>query len=362
MLPRAIRIVTLAAVGAAACIFTVAAAHADDVIPSLRPSEAITLPGVRGRIDHMDIDTARRRLFVAATARDMIEVIDLRHSFVIQPIRGPREPFGVAYMAGPNLLGVTEGAGAGIQFYDTSGPRLTTVERLRLDDDPDNLRFDPKARLLYVGQGSGDTASLAVVDPVTVQVVRRIGLAGHPESLALESKGDRIFVNVPAAKNITVIDRNAAKVIAAWPVEDAEGNYPMALDEANHRLLIACRKPSMLIVFDTDSGQRVAKVPCVGDADDLYIDPKLHRVYVIGSGPVPGEFHRDEDGPIVGAVSVFDQKPDDQYTLRDTIHTAPGARTGLYDPETQSLYVAAPSDLKHPARVLVYVVPETTSK
>ena len=54
----------------------------------------------------------------------------------------------------------------------------------------------------------------------------------------------RILVNVPTAEHIAVVDRNALTILATWPVSDARSNYPMALDEANHRVFIGCRKPA----------------------------------------------------------------------------------------------------------------------
>jgi len=38
-------------------------------------------------------------------------------------------------------------------------------------------------------------------------------------------------------------------------VTGAKANFPMALDEAKHRLFIGCRRPAKVLVYDTTSGK-----------------------------------------------------------------------------------------------------------
>src|SRR5439155_21804030 len=143
----------------------------------------------------------------------------------------------------------------------------------------DNLRYDPSAKLLYVGYGKG---ALAVVDPDHAKKIADIPLDGHPESFQLEQSGQRIFVNVPSAKQVAVVDREKKTVIAKWIINDAQANFPMALDESNHRLFIGCRRPAKLLVLDTDSGKTIASPECCGDADDVYYDAASKRIYLTG--------------------------------------------------------------------------------
>src|SRR5258706_13008641 len=44
---------------------------------ALRLVQTIPLPGVRGRLDHMGVDLEKKRLFVAASDNDTLEVVDL---------------------------------------------------------------------------------------------------------------------------------------------------------------------------------------------------------------------------------------------------------------------------------------------
>lgn len=130
---------------------------------------------------------------------------------------------------------------------------------------------------VYVGYGEG---ALAVIDPDKLETVASIKLKAHPESFQLEQNGLRIFVNVPDAKQIAVVDREKRRVVATWPMEKFQANFPMALDEANHRLFIGCRKPARLAVVDTTTGKITTDLAINGDADDLFWDAARKRVYV----------------------------------------------------------------------------------
>jgi len=98
-----------------------------------------------------------------------------------------------------------------------------------------------------------------VIDPEKAAKVAEINLDAHPESFQLEKSGNRIFVNVPGANEIEVVDRKKRQVLAKWPVTDAKSNFPMALDEAHHRLFVGCRKPAKVLAFDTETGKVVAQ-------------------------------------------------------------------------------------------------------
>jgi len=203
-------------------------------------------------------------------------------------------------------------------------------------DDADNVRYDPQAKMLYVGYGNG---ALALIDPEKVTKVGDIKLDGHPESFRLETNGNRIFVNVPQSGEIEVIDRSKRDVVTKWPLAGAQSNFPMALDEEHHRLFVGCRKPAKMLVLDTQAGRTVAEVECVGDTDDLFYDAVHKKVYVSGGA---------------GAITVIAQVDPDHYRVLETIKTAAGARTSFFSPETSRLYLAVPHRGSQRAEVRVY--------
>jgi DNA-binding beta-propeller fold protein YncE len=304
---------------------------------ALRRVHTIPLYGVEGRIDHLAVDLADGRLFVAALENNTLEVVDLTTGKRVDQVRGLLEPQGVAYVPGTHRLIVSEGGAGFADIYDARS--LELVDRVELGSDPDNVRYDPATDRAYVGYGVGAASALGVIDLKTGTKVSDIKLSGHPESFQLEKNGERIFVNVPDSGEVAVVDRNKGSVVATWPIKGASENFPMALDEADHRLFVGTWSPPKLLVLDTETGKTVANLGSVGDADDIFYDAKAKRIYVSGGD---------------GAIRVFAQKDANHYESLGEVSTAEGARTSLFVPESRRLYVAVPDYGGQQAAIRVY--------
>ncbi len=302
-------------------------------LASLTLLRTLPLQGVEGRIDHLSLDANGSRLFVAALGNNTVEVLDPVSGERVGIITGPLEPQGVVVVPNSSALVVASGADGMCRVYDRSLNLTGTLSGL---NDADNVRYDAEGRCVWVGYGDG---ALAAIDVSGATISRQIELDGHPESFQLEKEGNRIFVNVPSAQGIVVVDRGSWKVTARWPVKEAKANFPMALDEEHHRLFVGCRRPAELLVIDTESGNVVAETVCSGDADDIFYDAVRKRIYVSG-----GE----------GSVTVIEQADADKYHVIDRIPTGTGARTSLFDPASACLYVAVPQRGEQRAHVLVY--------
>jgi DNA-binding beta-propeller fold protein YncE len=306
----------------------------------LREVQSIPLPGVAKRIDHLAVDVAGQRLFVAALGNGSLEVIDLKAGKRIRSVPGLKEPQGVAYLPDLNRVVVANAGGTVVAFDAGSFERVAVLDNLA---DADNLRIDGATNQLYVGYGDG---ALGAIDPKTMKRAGDIKLPGHPESFRLEIPRPRIYVNIPDVKAIVVVDRKQREIVSTVPLPAFLANYPMWLDEAHHRLFVGARKPARLVVLDTESGHPVADVACVGDTDDLFYDSERARVYVIG-----GE----------GFVDVFDAKDSGRYQRQARIPVASGARTGLWVPELRRLFVAAPKRDGREAAIHVLEAPPATA-
>ena len=303
----------------------------------LRLERTIPLPGVKGRIDHLSFDADNQRLFVAALGNNTVEVIDLKSGKVIHTISGLAEPQGVLYEPERKRLWIANGADGKVRIFDarTFQP-LRTIE---LGDDADNIRRDAATRRIDVGYGSG---GIAVFDP-DANKVGDTKVNAHPESFQIEKNGPRLFVNLPGTRKVAVIDRSKSAVVTSWSTDDAQSNFPMALDEADGRLFIVCRKPAVLLVLDTRSGAVVAKLPTVGDSDDVFYDQQRKRIYVSG-----GE----------GAIAEYQQKGADRYNEIAHLETVKGARTSLFVPELSRLFLAVRQVGEDAAAIRVYEVTE----
>ncbi len=299
----------------------------------LRLINTIALPDVKGRIDHMALDQATNRLFVAALGNDAVEVIDLGSGKSIHSIRRLKEPQGVLAIPEQHLLFIASGGDGTLKVFNEES--LAPVKTVQFSADADNIRYDRQEGHLYVGYGEG---AIGIVDAKNLEPVGDIPLPGHPESFQLEKRGGRMFVNVPSAGKIVVVDRAKKSTIAEWLVPGSCSNFPMALDEEGKRLLVGCRHPAKIIVYDTATGKQVSEFAIAGDADDIYTDSVRKRIYVSCGA---------------GVLQIFEQTSG-TYAPVGNIQTGPGARTSFFGPEQSRLYVALPRSGNKSAEIRVF--------
>ncbi len=292
----------------------------------------IPLGQVSGRIDHLGIDVKRQRLFVAELGNNSLGVVDLAAGKVLRTVTGLSEPQGVAYVPFADSVFVAN-AGDG-SVHVLRGDDLAPIGRIELGEDADNVRVDTQRNRVLVGYGNG---ALAVIDPATRTKAADIRLKGHPESFQIDETGTKVFVNVPDARAIEVVDL-ASQASRSLPTQDAGSNFPMAIDRDAHRVLVVFRSPPTLMALSSEDGRVVAKIETCGDADDVFVDPKRHRVYVSC-----GE----------GVVDVLEQREAD-YRRVARVPTVSGARTSLFAPELDRLFVAVRARSNEPAAIWVF--------
>lgn len=279
----------------------------------------IPLGAVRGRIDHMAVDADRQLLFIAELGNDSVGIVDLKAGTVARRLSGLSEPQGVGWHGPTGTLYVANAGDGSVRLFQA--PDFHAIGQIALGDDADNVRLDARRDRIVVGYGKG---ALAVIDPAHRRKVGEMPLKGHPESFQLDEQAGRIFVNVPDARQIAVVDVEAQQQTGSLDLAGARSNFPMALDADAHRVIAIARSPAKLLAFATGDGKPITSTETCGDADDVFVDKVHKRLYV-----VCGE----------GAVDVFN-RTDNGYARVARIPTAAGARTGLFLPATGRLYVA----------------------
>ena len=292
----------------------------------------VHLGDISGRIDHLAIDVKRQRLFVAELGNNSIAVVDLAGGKLLRTLTGFSEPQGVGYEPGSDTLYVANAGDGSVQMF--AGADFAPLGRIELGEDADNVRIDMARKNVLIGYGKG---AIAVIDPVTRTKGADFRLSGHPESFQIDGTGTQLFINVPDAREITIIDlpKAAARSVAAGSLN---GNFPMAVDSEGKRILTVFRDPPTLMALTSPEGQVIAKVETCGDADDVFADAKRHRVYLTCGA---------------GMVDVFEPRGD-SYPRLARIPTVPGARTGLFVPELDRLYVAVRAASGEPAAIWVF--------
>jgi DNA-binding beta-propeller fold protein YncE len=317
---------------------------AQDKAP-LRLTQTIDVPGAR-HWDHFGVDLKGNRLFLTSEEEPAVEVFDLKTYKHLQSLTDFKEPHNAMPFPELKKIFVVDGGASEVKVLDYDSYKLIGHIPLTIDADP--FVYDPASKLMYVVNGGraakNPTCLISIVDTATGKKVADLKLeTNRLESMAIEKSGPRLFVNMTGINSIGVVDREKRAVVATWPVTAGRDNVPLQYDESTHRLFLATRKPSMLVVVNADNGKEVASLDVADYVDDLAFDAAHHRLYLPGGG---GD----------GAVTVVQQLGADDYKVVATISTKPGAKTARLVPELTKYFVAVPAKDKQQAQILVFDV------
>lgn len=282
-----------------------------------------SMPAAASRLGALALDGERFRLFVAVPLEDAVWVLDTSEGRWLRRVQVPR-PQVLWYEARPGLLYVgTDAAGGQIKILDVQTRRtLKTIGHLPA---PVQILRDPPTFRLYAAYGEG---ALAVIHADTGVHTLSIILPGRPGQFALERVGHRIFVNLPRSNAVAIVDRLSREMTELWTLTGARENFAMALDEERARLFLGCAAPGLVLVWDTNTGREVTRLPVTGAVRWLFVDPGRTRLL---AGSDRGECHTWQYGP------------GDRYEPTGTFQFGTGPASAWYDLSKGHLYVAVPS-------------------
>ncbi len=312
--------------------------------PPLTLAATTKLPGYTGDFDHFAVDTRDSRLFLAGEDGAALEVFSLKTGGLLQSVKGYGVPHSLLMMPAANELLVIDGTKPS-RVVDAR--TLAQKRTVALPAGADSVAYDTATKHLWVVTGGKDvplpTCTLVEVDPASGTTYHKVRIdANHVEALAIEQNGKRLFVNVTDKNRLAVIDKTTGKIVAWWPIHEAQQNAAIDFDEATHRLFIVTRKPGKLVVLDSKSGKTVAAFKAPERADQVVWDAANRRIYVTGGD---------------GRIGVFQRNGADHYAQVALVPSAPGAKTAVLAPSLNRLYVAAsPGKAKVPGAVLRFDV------
>jgi DNA-binding beta-propeller fold protein YncE len=287
--------------------------------PVLKRVHILELKGKAGPLDHLAVDRAHNRLFIANQCNDTLDVVDMRVCKLVKQVPGQKQVHGIAYV--PKLDRIFLGNGEGVCNV-LDGRDFNLLKAVPVSD-ADNVHYDPRTKRVYVA-GEKD---LAVIDATSLKLLTSIKLPGSPEGFRIASSQPRLYVNTSAPCQVVVVDTDSNKVISKYPLGGKEGNETLALDETGNRIFVGFRGKPRIVVLDQDSGREVTSVAIPEGVDDMFFDAKAKRIYAsCGSG----------------FVAVVRQIDADHYQLVAEVPTVKGARTSYFDPGIGRLFVAVP--------------------
>ena len=200
---------------------------------------------------------------------------------------------------------------------------------------------------VYVENGGGPGASKHIFSIIDTKSFQHIGdVAGLPgnsnEGMIVDHAGKNLYVNLTGTDEVGVIDMESGRLVSRWALPNAHVAHAIALDEPDHRLFVATRNPARFIVFNTDTTKVVSSLPCVSVNSDMWFDISRKRIYVTGSE----------------MASVFSQRDANHYEHLAEVPTAYRAKSSIFVPELNRLYIAASGKGKPDAKLklLIYKV------
>jgi DNA-binding beta-propeller fold protein YncE len=324
------------------CAVYVVAVKAQEKLP-LKLIATTPMSGFTGDFDHFGLDLKGNRLFLASEDQKTVEVFDLRTGERIQSIKGFGQPLTMAFLAEANRLIVTDGGDTdAVELVDCKNYKI--ISTLKLSPGVDHSAYNPLNKYFYVENGGGRDGKTHVLTIIDTQSFKQVGeVPGLPgssnEGMVIDRQGKKLYVNLTGTDEVGVIDLSTRQLIARWPLPDVHVAHAIALDEPNHRLFTATRKPAQFIVFNIDTEKVVTTLPCVGVNSDMSLDVARKRIYVTGSE----------------TASVFEQHDADHYEHIAEVPTAYRAKSSIFVPELNRLYVADSGKGKPDAKLALQI-------
>ena len=268
-----------------------------------------------GGFDHAAVHEPTGRIYVAHTANDAVDVIDVEAHRYVGSVPGLTAVAG-ALVAEPDRV-FTSNRGENTVGIFTTRDDAPQVDKIGVGLRPNGLAYDPgRARLLVAHVGDPAVPGSRTVSVVDVRARKRlsdIAVAGRTRWTVYDPVADAFHVNIADPPQIVVVDAGDPVRVRRVVELPHAGPHGLDIDAGRRRLFCAC-DAGVLVEVDADSGQVIATEAIAGVPDVLFFNAALARVYVAIGDP--------------GVIEVFDTRP---LRRRETVTTEPGAHTLSFD-------------------------------
>jgi DNA-binding beta-propeller fold protein YncE len=279
-------------------------------------------PGAEPGFDHADVYRAGRRMYVAHTGADRIDVLDCETHSYLRALPDLPGVAGVLIDQEHDLLLSSDRGCARVSVFRCSDEEL--LGQVVVGPHPNGLAYDSRAGRLYtfnLGDPPGEGCTISIVDLDSLAVIAELPLPGRPRWAVYDEDRDVVYANIRQPAEIAVIDCSRVEIVRVIPVP-SEGPHGLWL--AQGRLFCAA-DAGALVVLDRDTGDVLASLPLPGVPDVVMHDRDLQRLYVAIGDP--------------GVVCSFDTG---RLVQLETVATEAGAHTIGWDPDGRCLYVFCP--------------------
>ncbi len=279
-----------------------------------------------GGFDHAAVHGPRRRLYVAHTANDALDVIDCETSKYLRSI-SRLEVVAGALVSEEHDLVFTSNRGENTVGIFAAGHE-EALTKVTVGVKPNGLAHDP-GRGLLLAANVGDpslpgSCSVSVVDVRARAMIADIPVSGRTRWTVFDAEDGCFYVNIADPAQIVIIESaNPGHVARTFPVS-AVGPHGLDLDAATHRLFCAC-DDGALVVLDSRSGIELARAELAGVPDVVFFNRDRRHLYVAIGNP--------------GLIEVFET---DGMRRVEVIRTEAGAHTLGFDQTHHTVYAFLP--------------------
>ncbi len=286
---------------------------------ALKVAGTIAIPNARGSaFDHAAFDPKTRRVFIAHTRRDCVDVVDHDARTHIATLPGFPGVAGAVADDGEILL--TNRGAASIAWLDAATYETKAVFK---------TGPRPNGAAIVKGKDLGIVACIGDDNEApTLQVYGlkdkshvSIELPGRPRWCVTDTGAERVFLCIREPSMVVVARLPDLSDVAHWPLP-SPGAHGLDIDHAHSRLYAAC-DAAALVEIDSNSGKVVNSWPIAGEPDVTFFNPATGLVHVAIGTP--------------GLVETIDPRSGASSRLS----TGAGAHTtAIVPPDT--LYVISP--------------------
>jgi DNA-binding beta-propeller fold protein YncE len=298
---------------------------------SLRLEGYIDLPAHRGPggFDHAAIHRGLRRLYVAHTANDTVDVIDLDELRLVDSIGGLAGVAGALVSESGNRVFTSNRAEDTVGILDLAHPR--SIVKVAVGRRPNGLACDPARKtLLAANVGEPDDAAshtLSIVDVERAAMTASIPVAGRTRWTVFDPASDQFFVNIADPPSIVVVAGSDPTRLSRHIEIPAAGPHGLDIDRSG-RLFCAC-DAGRLIVLAPSTYEVLADLPLGGVPDVIFLDQALGRLYVAIGDP--------------GVVEIFDVN---RLARVDAVPSERGAHTIALDLDSHRVFAFLPGSAR----------------
>ncbi len=286
----------------------------------LKTIGTIAIPHAAGSaFDHGAFDAESRRVFIAHTARDCVEVIDHGTGKHIATL--PGFPGAAGAVADDGQILVTNRGSASVALLDAISLKTRAV--FNTGGRPNGAVIVARSALALaacIGE-DGETPTLQRFD-LNSQTQVSIDLPGRPRWCVTDTVAERVFLCIREPSMVLVARLPDLDAVTHWNIPSS-GAHGLDIDHSRGRLYAAC-DDSTLVELSSISGDVTNVWPIAGPPDVTFFNPASGLVHVAIGEP--------------GLVETID--PRTGHAIRTM--TGAGAHTTVLAPPDR-LYVISPA-------------------